>query len=151
VTVSLIDTLIGESDDLRRVRRQVPGSYGAKGRYTPGADIFALVRLRMQDRSANLVRLEAGDTSVGQADVWAPLTDLAAAEDETAPGVPLGWTSLTISAPKSPTGDQSTSPPGDQITWKGRTFEVTSEAVYDGDGPLIDGFRRYIATDKGAA
>jgi hypothetical protein len=142
--VSLIDALIGEADDLRRVRRR-SGAYDASGRYQRDADLVALVRLRVQPRGTDLARDEAGDNSAGGVNIWAPLTDLAAAEDVTAPGVPLGWSELNIAPSEHVQG-----PPGDVVEWKGRDYEVTSEDIHDGDGPLIGGFRRYVGTELGA-
>jgi hypothetical protein len=144
-----IEATVRKAARLCSVKRRVAGAYGADGRFDAGAETINSVRLHIQPTSAStLQRGELGDKSGGDIDVWASLTDLAAAYltsdlSETA----LSWTSLNVAPPEGESG-----PRGDYVTWNGRVYEIVRYHDHV-DGGLISDARiqRYSAADRGAA
>lgn len=119
------------------------------GRFTPGAQFVAVVALAVQpNRPSSLARLIHGDSSNGSVLIFAAGSALAAAyELGDADKVPLEWTTLNIAPAKGAEG-----PRGDYVTWNGRRYEITEQAVWDDAGLIPDSnFRRYVAEGLGSA
>jgi hypothetical protein len=133
---------------LLRVRRRVTGTRTGV-RFIEGAETNYQVKLVVQPTSSKtLERIETGDKSGGNVDVWASLTNLAAAyEEDDLSHSALGWTELQIAPAEGQDG-----PRGDYVEWRGRVYEIVSSQNHD-DGGLIPNSRiqRYSAADRGAS
>ncbi len=135
--MSLLDDVLSTALDPFTVRRRAAGVLDEDtGDFTPAAWTSTVVVLSVQSTGKNRSRTTEGDASAGTIDVWATLADLAA----------VGWTGLQIAPSEFTEG-----PPGDRIDWDGREYEISRAEPHDGQGPLIDPFRRYTATQIGAS
>jgi len=135
MSFSLLDDSITTGRLPYTVRRRPAGTRDADGRFTPGAEASTVVTLSVQSTGKSLTRATEGDSSSGTIDVWATAEDLAL----------VGWTGLQIAPSNYDEG-----PPGDRIEWGGRDYEITAAEPHDGQGPLLDPFRRYTGTEIGA-
>lgn len=123
------------------------------GRPVDNGEVAATVDLALQrvtSRPIRLQRLPDGDQTEGETRVWVTLRNLAAAEDITNPGVPLGWTELQTAPPERTEG-----PPGDLIDdGFGRRFEVIERLGWDESqtftSPGVAQFQRYVVEERGA-
>lgn len=143
-----IENAVKKGSRLTRVRRRVAGTRGADGRLTPADDVVALVKLYVQPTSTQLNRQLPGDSTTGGTQIWASKTFLSAAyvEDDI-DQIALNWTGLQIAPTQNTDG-----PPGDQVEWQGRLYEITGEEIWDDAGLVADSrYRFYSAAERGPA
>ena len=135
-----------------RVTRRGEGARDDAGRFTPAPPVVAIVSMAIQPGAGRdattLARIRDGDSTAGKIRVWVRRTAVEAAYLEgDVNKVPIGWSSLRVASPEYAEG-----PPGDRVEWQGREYELTEEQDRDDAGLITDSpFRRYIATERGAA
>lgn len=147
-----IGKVIAKASRPTKVTRRGEGTRDDAGRFTPAPPVVAIVSLAIQPGSGRdatrLARIRDGDTTEGKVRVWVRKVAVEAAYlDGDENKVPLGWSSLRVASPEYAEG-----PPGDRLEWQGREYELTEEQDREDGGLIMDSpYRRYIATERGAA